>query len=223
MEKPRLIEDLGRLYPTKNSKQKTRYGIFECPYCLNQFKATMLSIKTGHTKTCGCMSYVLSGNGIYKHGGSRTRIYKTYHCMMHRCYDVSDIAYKHYGKKGVIVCDEWKNSFEAFRDWALLNGYSEKLTINRKDTKGNYTPDNCNWATYYEQAQNTSLIKSNNTSGYRGVYWHKQIKRWAVRIRWNGKDYNLKTFSNPESAAIAYNKFIIEHGTLHPLNVIPNN
>lgn len=56
--------------------------------------------------------------------------------MRIRCYNPKDKRYERYGGRGITVCDEWRNSFEAFRDWALSNGYSDELTIDRIDTNG---------------------------------------------------------------------------------------
>ena len=90
-----------------------------------------------------------------KHGLKYTRIYQTWADMKRRCYNKNDkMHYPAYGGRGIIVCDEWKNNFLSFYNWAMANGYNDKLTIERVDVNGNYTPNNCKWATVAEQNRN---------------------------------------------------------------------
>lgn len=96
--------------------------------------------------------------GNYRHGMRHTRIYNIWRSMRQRCSNPNCINYHNYGGKGISVCDEWNNSFEAFYEWARLTGYEEDLTIDRKDVKGNYEPSNCKWSSYKQQANN----KTNN-------------------------------------------------------------
>ena len=93
---------------------------------------------------------------IIKNG--KNRLYNIWNSMKDRCYNSNNNRYDNYGNKGIIVCDEWKNNFENFKQWALNNGYSDDLSIDRINNDGNYEPNNCRWTTMKVQNNN----KTNN-------------------------------------------------------------
>lgn len=76
--------------------------------------------------------------------------------MIQRCTNPNDDSYERYGGRGIVVCDEWLNSFEDFYEWALDSGYSDSLSIDRVDFNLDYCPANCKWSTPKEQANNNS-------------------------------------------------------------------
>lgn len=92
-------------------------------------------------------------------GRTKTRLYQIYTSMKDRCYRANARDYARYGAKGIRVCSEWLASFDAFRDWALQSGYADNLTLDRKEVSGPYSPENCRWSTYKEQANNRSNTK----------------------------------------------------------------
>jgi len=90
----------------------------------------------------------------YAHGCTKTRLYSIWKSMKARCYSKNWKPYKYYGERGIKVCPEWLNSFDAFRDWSIKNGYSENLELDRVDVNGNYEPGNCRWVSHHEQTIN---------------------------------------------------------------------
>ncbi len=113
--------------------------------------------------------------------------------MKQRCLNPNSEAYKHYGGRGITICEEWKNNFYAFVGWAFNNGYSEELTLDRIDNNGNYCPDNCRWATRLEQAQNqrTNVVLTLNGETHTISEWSRitGIPRTTIQNRiYAGKD-----------------------------------
>ena len=144
--------------------------------CGNITQVTGYKIRSGHTTSCGCVRRNRLGNKNRTHGMSETRLYTTWLGMKARCNRPTEQNYYLYGGRGISVCDEWEKSFESFKDWALENGYTDKLTIDRKDTNGNYCPENCKWSTVYEQANNK---RNNHFIDAFGL--HLTVAQWSRR------------------------------------------
>lgn len=128
------------------------------------------NLRTGHTISCGCRI------GGVTHGKSDTRLYNIYSNMMHRCYSENTVAYKDYGGRGIFICDEWYgygDGFLNFYNWALENGYSDSLTIDRADNNGPYAPWNCRWVTMETQGNNkrNNVYITYNGETYTASQW----------------------------------------------------
>jgi len=133
--------------------------------CGNIVNVRSTRLRNGRSKSCGCSKGKMISEAVTKHGMSRTKLYNVWNTMRMRCYNPKSISYKNYGGRGITVCDEWKNSSKAFCDWAIKNGYKEGLSIDRINVNGNYEPDNCQWITHKEQANNT---RNNHFIEYNG-------------------------------------------------------
>ena len=145
-------------------------------------------LRKGSVKSCGHLrnSKIERQKIAYKtiaktkHGASCDRLYFMWASMKGRCYTKSNPSYHNYGGRGIVVCNEWKNDFSAFRQWAIENGYDEnaprgECTLDRIDNNGNYEPSNCRWITMLEQCKN---------------------RRRAVLITYNGETHSTKEWAN---------------------------
>ena len=201
LPKPILIEDLGMIYATEKSKSKYRFGIYKCGFCGNNFKALVHHIKGGHTQSCGCLNR--------KHNLSHTKIYKIWSDIKSRTLNPQHKQYNDYGGRGITICDEWLD-VQNFYNWAMENGYSDELSIDRINNDGNYEPSNCRWTTQTIQNRN-QRIQKNNKTGYKGVSFVKSKNKYTTYICVNKKNKCLGYFSTAEDGAVAYNNYILEN------------
>lgn len=113
--------------------------------------------------SCGCQTNILKSHLI--HGLWGTSLYNRYYKMLDRCNNKKSKYYYNYGGRGITICDEWLNNPMSFYNWAINNGYSDDLTIDRIDVNGNYEPNNCRWITKQEQDRNKRNNKNFTWNG----------------------------------------------------------
>jgi len=121
--------------------------------CGNEKIVRLSHLRHKRVNSCGC----LVGE---KHGLCKSKIYTTWRGMKNRCYGGSYKEKKYYQDKGIEICEEWKNSFTAFYNWSINNGYVDGLTIDRRNSNEGYTPNNSRWITPFENMLNTGISKT---------------------------------------------------------------
>lgn len=185
----------------QHSDKKNTYWLCKCD-CGNKIIVSTCHLRSGHTKSCGCYSHDL----IKKHGMWDSRIYGIWQNIKTRCTNSNSTFYNRYGGRGITICNEWKDNFKAFYDWAIANGYQDNLTIDRIDNNGNYEPNNCRWVTMKIQSNNT---RRNHLIEYKGcihtltqwaeilnisrkTLWNRIDRGWSIERAFSEKIHNLK-------------------------------
>jgi len=191
----------GRLVVLKQTEQK-RYGetswVCLCD-CGKQTITTTGSLRSGACRSCGCLHREAAREQGLKsttHGLTGTRLYRVWANMKTRCYNRRNRNYARWGARGITVCDEWRDNFQAFYDWAMENGYADSLSIDRIDNDKGYYPENCRWANSVEQASNTR--KSRHIT-FRGET--HTLNEWARRLGFDAVTlFNRLKHLTPEEA-----------------------
>jgi len=214
---PILIEDLGMLYPNENSKTKYRYGVYLCE-CGAEFRTGTANVKNGHTKSCGCYNKQRVKESNTTHGLRTHKLYYIWVGVINRTTNQNNKDFKNYGGRGIIVCDEWRNDFKLFYDFAMKNGWEKGLEIDRRDNDKGYSPENCRVVSKNINQQNKRKLMSTNTSGYRGASFDKISGKWKAGIRINSKQKHLGYFETLIEAAKAYDNYVKSNGLEHTIN-----
>ena len=183
--------------PAGSSHKRVRRFLCRCD-CGNEIICRLPNLKSGTTKSCGCYRKFVSSNRRDCHHLKNTRIYRIWCGMKRRCYNKHNEHFDRYGGRGIIVCDEWKTDFMNFYDWAMSNGYDDKLSIDRINNEGNYEPSNCRWANQKQQIVNSTaaikcslggnIVSLSDIADILGVSF-KRIRRIVYMLN-NGYDMN---------------------------------
>lgn len=165
-------------------------------------------VKTAGTKVCATHLWRMKNYGEYnpvgmkiyeKHGMHKSPEYAAWEGMKDRCYNKNKSKYKNHGGRGIIMCEEWKNSFLAFyRD---MGNKPEGTSLDREDNDGNYEKENCRWTDI--TTQNINKIPSRpNKYGYIGV--SVSHSRFKAEISFDKKKWHIGTFDTSDEAAWNY-------------------
>lgn len=187
---------------------KRTFAMFECE-CGNIHKYDYSSVKMGHTKQCFKCARKSASIKTRTHNNTNHPLYRKWQDMKNRCYNPNVDRYNSYGEFGITVCNEWKNSFESFYNWCILNNWNKNLQIDRIDVFKNYCPENCRLITAFEQKFNMKktfyvYIENRKVSLSRLMHFNGMSKRMRtvyVGIKKNNKtiEYYLEKYNiNPE-------------------------
>jgi hypothetical protein len=143
--------------------------------CGNETFAAVHSLKSGNTKSCGCLNIeigIKNGKLKRRHGMTKTKPWITWDSMLQRCNNKKHKSYHQYGGRGITVCERWLTFENFFEDMGVQ---ADGMTIERNDVNGNYEPSNCRWATILEQANNK---RTNRFIEFKGE--RKTLKEWSI-------------------------------------------
>lgn len=183
-------------FKTKEGSQRT-YVECVCS-CGNRKGISISHIMNGHSKSCGCLSIEITKKNSTKFFPANVKIHHCWMSMIDRCYNPKNSRFKNYGGRGVVVCDEWKNDYQRFLDWALLNGWKKGLQLD-KDIKGDgkiYSPETCCFVTPKENANNRTNCRYYEYNGVkmslmkicRTVNLSYEFLRGRLRNGWSIED-----------------------------------
>jgi hypothetical protein len=183
-----------------NNKQGKQMWVCKCDCGKIKSKpALTYELKSGKVKSCGCLYFESNKERNKTHGLTHSRLYQVWQGVISRCYYIKNAAFKNYGGRGITVCEEWRNSFESFYEWAMSHGYSDELTLDRINVNGNYCPKNCRWVSMKEQQNNrrNNKIVSYKNKEYTIAQLAEKLNlssetlRWRLNNGWDKEDLSL--------------------------------
>ncbi len=170
-------------------------NLYQCD-CVNQKIMFPANVRTGKSKSSGCLRSKVSRTKAKTHGLTGSYTYGIWAGMKGRCVVKNNAKYKTYGAVGITICEKWLK-FEGFLE--DMGEAPEGLTIDRIDGTKGYSKDNCRWATYQTQSRNRR-VSSSSTTGVKGVSFVKSRNRYQARITVDGKTIGLGMYKKIEEA-----------------------
>lgn len=148
---------LDGYYLETESGKRRLFAVCECLKCHNQFEIRYDTLNHLHGDNCPQCNIKAYGKRRRKPFRDH-KLWRIWWAMKTRCYKETSKMYKNYGARGIIVCQEWLDSYENFYEWSISNGYGNGLSLDRIDDNGNYEPSNCRWTDQKTQANNTRRV-----------------------------------------------------------------
>lgn len=178
----------GRWTVLEKTRKQQRNQVYLCRCeCGNMREVTQSNLTQGKSQSCGCLQKELTSKRFTTHGMRKSRLYDIYANMKARCTNPNNKRYDSYGGRGIGICQDWNNSFDAFKKWALSHGYSDDLTIDRINVDGDYCPENCRWANQEQQSNNQQKTIWIKILGER-----RSLKQWTTFMGWNYGTYSAR-------------------------------
>lgn len=196
------------------NKNSRKFSFCSCNNCCSFF---VRRDDYSNFDLCYRCSNMKSALARQTHGCSNanSRLHVTWSNMKRRCLDVNNKKYHLYGGSGITITEEWLD-FIPFMNWAMINGYSDRLTIDRIDNSKGYFPNNCRFVDVSTQNANKRISKKNK-SGFIGVFRDKD-GRYSASVQWRKRQIHIGRFNKPSEAAKARDNYIIVNNLPHTLN-----
>lgn len=171
----RIIGKLNVLKLNGTDNRRERMWLCKCE-CGNEVIRNGYGLRSGRTTHCGCERGKKISKSLTQHGMTDTKLYYAWINMKTRCDNPNYYLRESYGGRGITYCDEWKDS-SVFMEWAIQNGYSDELSLDRINTNGNYEPNNCRWV--------NMTVQQNNRNNNRIIEYNGEsdtMANWSRRL-----------------------------------------
>jgi len=158
------------------------YSLYKCS-CGAIKPARHHFVNTDKIKSCGCLQREIVSSKRKENNIRKHPLYGIWWAMIYRCYKENNISYRNYGAKGVMVCDEWRNDFMSFYNWAIDNGWKKGLQIDKDKKAVNgigllYSPDTCSILT---RSENNTIKKTTILFNYKGE--SRTLSWWSNKFK----------------------------------------